>query len=99
MRPLTTPFTPARPISPVDPAPPPAAVQWPPARPQLLREYARADAFHRHAAQLARSGWVPMTVQTSGSPRLHRVLNALTLGLYGLVTRVEPTLLVTYSTQ
>ena len=96
---MTTPMTPARPTGSASPASPAAAAQWPPARPQLLREYARADAFHRHAAQLARSGWVPVTVRTSESPRLHRALNALTLGLFGLVTRVEPPLLVTYSTQ
>jgi hypothetical protein len=64
----------------------------------MLREYARAREFHRHAAQLARSGWHPIAVKTSTAPFIFRVLNALSLGLFSLIAPVEPVLLVTYST-
>ena len=74
------------------------AASWPPPRPQLLREYARAQDFHRQALQLARSGWHPVTVTATGVPFALRALNILSLGLFSLFVRLEPSLLVTYST-
>ena len=71
---------------------------WPPLRPQLLREYSRAQDFHRQAVQLASSGWHPVTVTATGVPFTLRALNVLSLGLFSLFFRVEPSLLVTYST-
>ena len=71
-------------------------VSWPPARPQLLREYARARDFHRHALQLAGRGWYPENV-TRRPSALTRTIDSLTLGLFSLLTRAEPTLVVTYA--
>ena len=76
-----------------------AAAVWPPARPQMLREYARAREFRRHAAQLARSGWHPIAVRTSAAPFALRALNVLSLGLLSLFACVEPAVFVTYSTR
>ena len=75
----------------------PAGV-WPPPRPQLLREYSRAQDFHRQALLLARAGWHPVTVTATGVPFAARALNILSLGLLSLFGRTEPALLVTYST-
>lgn len=76
----------------------PPVPAWPPASPQLLREYSRARDFHRQALHLARSGWHPIAVTATGVPFTLRALNVLSLGLYSLFARVEPSLLVTYST-
>ena len=71
---------------------------WPPARPQLLREYTRASDFHRHAAHLAGSGWHPIVVTAHQPPLALRALNALSLGVVALLGGLEPVLHVTYST-
>ena len=91
----TLPAGPAGSYPPVSPLP---AAVWPPPRPQLLREYSRARDFHRQALHLARSGWHPVAVTPTGVPFAARALNVLSLGLFSLFGRTEPSLLVTYST-
>ena len=70
----------------------------PAAGPQLIREYARAQDFHRQAIDLSRAGWRPVTVTLTGVPFVPRALNVLSFGLLSHLAPVEPSLLVTYST-
>ena len=74
------------------------SAQWPPQKPQLLRDYGRERDFRRHAAQLARTGWQPILVDVQQRTPLFRVLNVLSLGMLALLTGGGPALRVTYST-
>jgi hypothetical protein len=67
--------------------------------PQLLREYARVQDFHRQALELSREGWHPVAVTPTRVPFMIRAMNVLSLGLFSVFAPVEPSLLVTYSTR
>lgn len=66
--------------------------------PQLLREYARVQDFHRQALELSREGWHPVAVTPTRVPLVIRAMNVLSLGLFSLFAPVERPLLVIYST-
>ena len=76
-----------------------AAPQWPPRRPQLLRDYDHARDFRRHAAQLARAGWHPAVVDLRPPSPVFRALNQLSLGLLAHLTGGGEAVHVTYTTR